>query len=554
MDTDGRLEGYHFYDREWTSYEALREWFEWEIPSQFNISRYICDRWDGSNRVAIFARHPTGATTTYSFGDLTRYTDRLTRHLDAAGIEAGDRVAVNTPQKPETLIAHIAIWKLGAISVPISVLYGPEGIETRLDDASIRLGIVDDQSIDAFRAAAGRTACESVITVGVDDGDRKPSEIAFRDVINTGPGIDEIHPTAADTLAMILYTSGTTGTPKGVMLPHRILLGFLPTILTTVANMDMRENEVFWSPSEWAWAGTLFTSVLPALFYGRSTVAYTARQFDPVEAFETIDDCGVSLLYATPTVLRMMHDITAEFDVSSVRCITLGSESVDQAIKRWAFERFSGVAVNEWYGQTEAGAIAMESAALFDSREGTVGKAAIGTDFEIANRETGDRLDASGELGEIIVDYTTSRPCCFSGYWNKPDLTAAKLGDGWLRSEDLGVVDDDGYLTFYARKDDVIICSGYRISPLEVEASIVEHPAVAEAAVIGVDNELRGEIPKALIELKQGYKPSEVLKTEIQTHVKDTLAKYQYPRAIEFIDRIPTTVTGKKQRNKLQDL
>ncbi|WP_255197491.1 acyl-CoA synthetase [Halorarius litoreus] len=551
-----RLDAYHFYEAEWSGYDELFEAFEWVIPDQFNMADYICDRWaEDGDRVAIYTRRADGTETAITFAELREYTNALANYLQAEGVERGDRVAVNTPQKPETVVAHVAAWKLGAVSVPLSVLHGPDSVAYRLEDAGCVAAIVDADNVDSFREGCAEVdGCDTVLTVAADD--REPGERDLWDVIEKGDPDFEPVTTDPEETAIILYTSGTTGDPKGVVHAHRLLLGFLPMLVNTIGNHDVRDDDVFWSPTEWAWIGTLYLVVFPPLFYGQPTVAVETDQFDPIEAFDVIETFGVSAFFAPPTALRMMMQVDAadlDGDVSSLRAISSGGESVGETIKTWANDTFDGAAVNEVYGQTEADPIVCECAALGVSRDGSMGLPTLGADVTIVDPETGEPYEERDKLGEIAVDYESSRPICFKEYWNKPAKTDEKVKNGWLLTEDLGRMDEDGYFYFESRKDDVIICSGYRIGPEEVEDSLADHEAVVDAGVIGVPDERRGEIPKAFVVLAPAYEPSEELIETLQDHVKNRLAKYQYPREIEFVDDLPQTATGKIQRFALRE-
>jgi len=546
-----KLEAYHFHERAYDSYDALLSDFEWEIPDEFNIADYVCDRWaDGEQRVAIYAEDAAGTTTQHTFSELNEITNSLAGYFDERGVERGDRICINSPQKPETLMAHVAAWKVGATTVPLSTLFGPSAVEYRLDDSGATVVVVDESNLDAFREVD--CDVDTVVTIGSDEaGD----DVEFWSAVERGPSSYDNAVTAAEDDAMILYTSGTTGDPKGVLHAHRILLGFLPAIVTTIGNMEITDYDVFWSPSEWTWIGTLFLVVFPPLFYGQPALAYESEQFDPETAFKLIDRYEVTNLFAPPTALRMMmqvDDATERYDGSSVRAVTSGGEALGSSIVEWVDETFDGVPVNDWYGQTEADPIATGCGALMEYRQGKIGKAAPGVEVEIVDPDDPDVTVDSGELGEIAVDHEASKPVCFKEYWNKPDETSDKLRSGWLLTEDLGRKDEDGYVAFHSRRDDVIISAGYRISPEEVEDHLTQHRSVVDAGVIGVPDDTRGEVPKAFVVLSGDATPPESLESELQRHVKDRLAKYEYPREVKFVAELPKTSTGKIQRSALR--
>lgn len=550
-----RLDAYHFYEDEWESYDQLLEAFAWETPKQFNMATYICDRWaDDRGRVALFAENKTGREETYTFWQLRNYANSLANYLAEQGVEFGDRVGINAPQRAETAIAHIACWKLGAVSVPLSTLFGTDALRYRLSDSNAVACLIDQSNIETFRQIKNEVnAQETIITIG--DVDQNSDEVDFWNAVENTSRRYDTTTTDAEDDAIIIYTSGTTGDPKGVRHAHRVLLGNLPLFITTFCNMELYETDVFWTPSEWAWVATLFDILFPGLFYGRPVVAYNSdEKFDPEIAMQIIEKYGVTNYFAPPTALRMMMQLeeTEQWDVSSVRCVPSGGEALGETIVEWGKEVFDGAAVHEAYGQTEANMIVGDCTALTEFREGKIGRRGPGHEIAIVDPQTAEPLDASNEVGEIAVRYE-GNPVCFKEYWNKPEKTAEKVKNGWLLTEDLGRLDADGYLEFVSRKDTVIISAGYRIGPVEIEEALAAHPAVADAGVIGVPDEERGEVPKAFVVLSEDYGPSDDLCAELKQDVRDRLAEYEYPRHIEFIDELPKTTSGKVRRTALEE-
>ncbi|WP_136716983.1 acyl-CoA synthetase [Halorientalis salina] len=552
--TPDRLDAYRFDEREWESYDQLLEAFEWEVPEQFNMATYVCDRWASEKgRVALFGENAAGETETYTYWQFRNVTNRLANYLRERGVERGDRVGVNAPQRPETMFAHVACWKLGAMSVPLSTLFGPDALQYRLDDCDAVAAIVDETNVDNLREArADLPELETVLTVG--DVDTRDDEADLWSAIEGYSREFETVATDAEDDAILIYTSGTTGDPKGVRHVHRMLLGHLPLFVTTFGNMELRDGDVYWTPAEWAWIASLFDVVVPALYYGKPVVAYNGGQFDPGVAFEVIERYGVSNFFAPPTALRMMMQVedTDGYDVGTLRTIASGGESLGQSIVDWAEDVFGGATVHEGYGQTEANVLVGGCTALTEFKEGYMGRPAPGHEIAIVDPETAEPTVDRGEVGEIAVRYEGD-PVCFKEYWNKPEKTAGKVRNGWLLTEDLGVMDEDGYVAFKSRKDDVIISAGYRIGPEEVEDSVAGHEAVADAAVIGVPDDERGQVPKAFVVASGDRDPDDDLRESIRAHVRDRLAKYEYPREIEFVDALPKTATGKVRRASLRD-
>ena len=555
-----RLAAYHFYEDDWESYDQLRTAFEWEVPETFNIAAYICDRWADADGVAIRAENTGGGRRTLTYADLDDAATRLARWLRDKGVERGDRVGVNTPQRPETLVAHIACWKLGAMSVPLSTLFGPDALGYRLGDSEAVACVVDHSNVDTLRSVrADLDALETTAVVGpVDEhgdpraADTTDHETDFWTAIESSSPTVETATTDADADALLLYTSGTTGDPKGVRHAHRVLLGHLPCFVTSFSNLDISDDAVYWTPSEWAWIGALFDVVVPALFYGTEVVAYNGKGFDPATAGRLIERYEVTNFFAPPTALRMMMRAGVEADVGSVRVVTSGGESLGDSLVTWAEDAFGGVAVHEVYGQTEVNLVAGDCTALTESRDGMVGPQVPGHDVHIVDPETAAHTVAPGTTGEIAVRYSGD-PVCMKEYWGKPDRTAAKRAGDWILTEDLGWLDEDGYLAFESRKDDVIISASYRIGPEEIEETLASHEAVADAAVIGIPDEERGEVPKAFVVAATDAESSDALADALEQHVKNRLAKYEYPREVEFVEELPTTSTGKVRRASLRE-
>jgi acetyl-CoA synthetase len=334
---------------------------------------------------------------------------------------------------------------------------------------------------------------------------------------------------------------------------HRLLLGQLPHFVCSFCNLELDDGEdgdVFYAPIEWSWIA-VFNFVIPALFYGRPVVAHAGGRFDPERTLELLERYGVTCFGAPPTALRTMKGVDpAPYDLGSVRVVEAGGEALGEDVAGWARETF-GAVVHEHYGQTEADVVIGDSTAVAERRQGCMGLELPGHEAAVLDPESLEPV-APGEVGELAVRYEGD-PVCFKEYWNKPEKTAQKLREGWLLTDDLVTADADGYFSFRGRRDDVIIRSGYRIGPEELESTLATHEAVADAGVIGVPDERRGEVPKAFVVLVAGREPEPGLVDQLQQHAKERLAQYEYPSEIEFVDSLPTTVTGKVQRSALRE-
>jgi acetyl-CoA synthetase len=547
------IEAYRFHEREWDGYEELYDAFEWEVPQRFNAAMYCCDRWAEADpdRVAIHAIE-TGGEREYTYGELQSMANRLANYLESRGIDRGDRVGVSGAQKVEFVAAHLAVWKLGAVTVPLSLLFGPDGLGYRLRDAGASAFVADAAALEALREV--RADCEALDTVLVVEGEPQEGEVEFHAAIERESESFETRETAADEPAGLLYTSGTTGPPKGAVHAHRFLLGVLPVYLTVNWNMDLRTDRPVYSPVEWSWVATLYNGVMSSLYYGVPVVADADPEFDPERTLDIVERYGVGVLAGPTTVYRMLMGVphVEEYDLSSLSVAVQGGEALGQTVVEWLRETVDGIAVHEAYGQTESGIFVGDCEALgVEHQPGRMGKPLPGSEVAAIDLEEPERV-AEGEVGELALRHEDN-PMAFLKYWNEPEKTAAVRDGGWHRTGDLGVHHADGYLSFHSRKDDVIITSGYRVGPDEIEESLAAHEAVAVAGVIGVPHEKRREVPKAFVVTAEGHEPDEVLREELQAHVGERLAKYEYPRELEFVEELPRTTTGKVRRQSLRE-
>lgn len=547
-----RLEAYHFYEREWDSYNQLCESFEWEVPDAFNLATYLCDRWaaETPEAVALYVETLDGKRAEYTYRELQQRSRQLANALAEMGVSRGDRVALTAPQDVETLLTHLAAWRLGAISVPLAPQFGPDAMGYRIDDSGASVCIVDPDNLETI--ANVRDDLDALEHILVTNDDTAGSDTdGFWSTIESYDEKIETATVDADEDAVIVYTSGTTGNPKGVRTPHRLHLGILPGFITIHCNLTIDEDTVWRSPGGWGWM-IFFVGIAP-LFYGKSLVASPAR-YDPERELELIERYDVTNWFAPPTVIRMMMNQISDpsrFDVSTVRSIPTGGEAVGQSIVDWADETFGNVTINEAYGQSEALLTVGECGTLLENREGKMGPRVPGHEVDIVHPETAESI-APGEIGEIAVRHE-GNPVIFNGYWNMPRQTDAKFKNGWLLTEDLGVKDENNYFAFHSRKDDVIICSGYRVSPEELEEKLSTHEAVDDAGVIGIPNDTRGQVPKAFVIVNEDFESSDQLAIDLQNYIKERLAPYEYPREIEFLDNLPTTpASGKIQRSELR--
>lgn len=531
-------------------WQTLRKKFRWQVPKRMNIAELVCDRHVGDrSKVALLYEDERGEALRYSFYMLQQDANRLANALRGLGVQRGDRIGIVLPQRPETAVAHLAIYKLGAIAIPLANLFGPEALEYRLQNAGAKVVVVDGENLS--KIAAIREQLPELKHVLLVDGEASDAELDFQEILQRASAEFTNVETAADDPATLIFTSGTTGPPKGALHAHRFLLGHLPGFELSHDFCPM-QGDIGWTPADWAWIGGLMDLLMPCWYFGLPVVAQRARKFDPERALRLIQDYGVRNTFMPPTALKFMRqvpNIRQRYKLQ-LRTIISGGESLGESVLAWAHEEL-GVTVNEFYGQTEVNFVIGNSQTIFPPVPGSMGRAYPGHEVEIID-DDGQVLPA-GEQGEIAYRRGDD-PVFFLRYWNDDQATQDKFTGDWARSGDLAVKDEQGQFWFRGRKDDVIGSAGYRIGPAEIEASLARHPAVALSAVIGVPCELRGQIVKAFIVPATGFEPTESLAAEIQQHVKTRLAAHEYPREIEFVESLPLTTTGKIMRRELRQM
>jgi acetyl-CoA synthetase len=532
--------------------ELYRSW-RWEVPARFNIARACCGRWAGDrSRFALYWEDESGAASAWSFWDIQQQANRLSNALAALGVRHGDRVALILPQRPETAIAYIAVFQMGAIALPLSHLFGPDALEYRMEHAGASVAIVEPATLQNLLAVRDRlTHLRHVIGAG---GARESGVLPWEALLAKASRRFECLDTAAEDPALIIYTSGTTGAPKGALHAHRVIAGNIPGFVYS-HDFFPQPGDAFWSPADWAWAGGLFDALLPSWYFGVPILGYRGR-FDAEKAYVLIEKYGIRNAFLFPTALKLMMKAVPQprtrFDLA-LRSIMSGGESVGVTLFEWAKEQL-GATINEIFGQTEINYVVGNCQAAWPVKPGAIGRPYPGHRVRVIDAEGAEM--PRGEPGEIAVCRTdmhgTADPVFFLEYWKNPQATREKFIGEWACTGDQGRMDEEGILWYQGRTDDVIKSAGYRIGPAEIENCLVKHPAVANAAVIGKADAARGQIVKAYIVLQPGESPSQTLIEDIQQHVRGRLAPYEYPREIEFIDALPMTTTGKVQRKELR--
>lgn len=512
------------------TYDRLVAAMDWHVPDVFNMGAACADM-APSESVALVTIDEEGRRSQATFGELSRWSDQLAAALKARGVGRGDRIGIVAPQSLETGISHLAVWKLGAISLPLASLFGPDALGYRLNDAGARLALVSPENVAKLREASPD------LDLAVLD-DLFWSELIACEAIS--PVI-----TGAEDPAFLIYTSGTTGPPKGALHAHRTLFGHLPAF-ELYYEYAPQPHDVIWTPADWAWIGGLMDVLVPAWYHGM-TVLTAPPGFEPHRAVDLMVEHGVTCAFLPPTALKMMRAAGAGSRELQLRAIFTGGEPLGAEMLRWA-ESNLGARVNEGYGQTEANIVVGNCASTWPVKPGSMGRPIPGHQVVVLD-DNGSRV--VGEEGEIAV--LGPDPVMMIGYWNQPRATIEKYHGDWLLTGDIGVEDEDGYLWFVSRKDDVISSGGYRIGPGEIEDVLMCHESVAMCAVVGIPDEIRGQVPAAFVVVNPGHRGSPALASELQRLIRTRLAAHEVPRVIRFVAELPRTTTGKILRRELRD-
>lgn len=541
------------------NYDVLYNQFHWHVPRELNLAEVCCIRWaNDKTRIAMYYEDETGHTATLTYAALREQANRLSNVLRKLGVRKGDRVAVILPQRPETVVAHIACYQLGAVIMPLSILFGPDALEYRLQNSEAEIAIIDPASHENLEEA--RTNCPALKHVIMADAyaSEASNTLDWHTELSTTVADFEPAPTLASDPAVLVYTSGTTGAPKGALIPHSAIIGNLGGFVAS-QNWFPQEDDIFWSPADWAWTGGLWDALLPTLYFGKPIVGYRGR-FSPETAFYLMQKYGVTNTFLFPTALKMMMKaFPAPRDAYrlKLRAIMSAGEAVGDTVFNWCSTALN-VTPNEMFGQTEMNYIVGNSAQQWPAKPGSMGRPYPGHRVAVIDDE-GNPVK-TGEIGEVALNRTDIHghpdPIFFIGYWKNPEATSLKYTHDWCRTGDLASMDEDGYLWYQGRADDMFKAAGYRIGPSEIENCLIKHPSVVNAAVVPKPDAERGNIVKAFVVLRHDTERSEQadahLIAELQNHVRGKLAPYEYPKEIEFIDALPMTTTGKIQRRLLR--
>jgi acetyl-CoA synthetase len=511
-----------------SKYDQLRASHRWNVPASYNIAADVCDK-HPRDKPAMLWESFDGSRRDLTWGELQDLANQAAHTLAALGVARGDRVAVVLAPTPETAAFFFGVWKLGAILLSMSVLYGDDAVRHRLDDSGAKLLVTDPANAQRF---AGLGA--ELLVLEDDTLARAPTDFV---------GCD----TAADEPAQLYYTSGTTGLAKGIVHAHRYLLAHEEFIYCH----EVDDGERFHGMGEWAWAAGIAPLLGPWRLGALQCVYRREAGFDSHQQLAFLSRNEVTNVFTTPTAMRAMmaiEDAGARYPQRFRRVCSAGEPLNPEAI-RWFRDQY-GVTVLDFYGLTESYPL-VGNYPFMEVREGSMGRPVPGWDVQILDED--ENPVPSGTRGEICLR-ARSNPHYPLGYWQRPADSEQAFGGDWFHTHDAAVQDADGYFWYEGRADDVIISAGYRIGPFEVESACLEHPAVREAAVVSSPDELRGQVVKAFIVPADGHDASDELAEEIKAFVRRRLSAYAYPRRVEFVAELPKTLTGKIRRIELRQL
>ena len=512
------------------------------IPEYFNIAEacLMSHARDCPNAVAIIDLSGTACIWTY--GQMAEAAEKLAGLWRDQGVQKGDRVSILLPQCAETLIAHFAAHLIGAVSLPLFVLFGSEALQYRLADSGAKVVVTDLQQYP--KICEIRNSLPELEQVFLRDG-KKNGALDFWKSLEAPRAPLEPTQTVAEDPAMMIYTSGTTGSPKGVLHAHRFLLGHLPCLELSFSDFP-NGDDVGWTPADWAWIGGLMDMALPCFYYQVPLVAKRFDRFTAEAAFALIRDTKVTRAFLPPTALKMMSQGKVP-KAARLVSISSGGEPLSPDLISWAKTKM-GAEVNELYGQTECNLSAGSARTLGVAKTGWIGQAFPGFDLRILDVD--GQVVPYGEIGQICVHRDT--PSMFLRYWNQPKATAERFIGEYLITGDLGLMDAKGYLQFMARDDDVITSSGYRIGPTEIEATLANDPRVIMAAAVAVPDPTRGHIIGAYVTVVDA--PQEGFEQELIANVIRQLSPHMAPKWVRVVSEMPMTATGKIRRVALREM
>jgi acyl-coenzyme A synthetase/AMP-(fatty) acid ligase len=532
---------------EMVDYEQACREFRWEVPEHYNFAVDVVDHWgEDAQKLAMLWVNERGDEKRLTFRDFTVRSNQVGNALRTMGIRKGDRILIMSPRLPEWWEAVLGIMKIGAISMPGTTLLTPKDVAYRIQAAEAVAVITDEEG--ALKVEQVANECPT-LRLKIVLGAEREGWVNYARAVAVAMSTLKPEPTRSDEPMMIYFTSGTVGYPKMVL--HTHVSYPIGHIVTGKYWLDLKPTDLHWNLSDTGWAKAAYSNLFGPWIMGAAMFTFDGRgRFDARQTLELLERYPISTFCAPPTAYRLLVlENLRHYNLAALRhCIGAGEPLNPEVIEAW--QRGTGQIIRDGYGQTET-VILVANFPPLPVKPGSMGKPSPGLTIGIVDDD--GREVPAGIEGDIAVKLTPIRPVgLFKEYWRNPEATSNCIRGEWYITGDRAIRDADGYFWFIGRADDVIISAGYRIGPFEVESALVEHPSVAEAAVVASPDQLRGEIVKAFVILAPGHQPSEQLMQDLQEHVKRVTAPYKYPREIEFTTELPKTISGKIRRVELR--
>jgi acyl-coenzyme A synthetase/AMP-(fatty) acid ligase len=532
---------------EMLDYEQTCRDFRWDVPGHYNFAFDVVDRWgEDAEKLAMLWVNERGDEKRLTFGDFTARSNQVANALRTLGLRKGDRILIMLPRVPEWWEAVLGMMKIGAISMPGTTLLTPKDVAYRIRSAEAAAVITDEEA--AFKVEQVADDCPT-LRLKILLGPEREGWVNYTRAVASAMANLTRGPTRGDEPMMIYFTSGTVGYPKMVLHTHASYP--IGHIVTGKYWLDLKPTDLHWNLSDTGWAKAAYSNLFGPWIMGAAMFTFDGRgRFDARQTLELLERYPISTFCAPPTAYRLLvlEDLS-RYRLSALRhCTGAGEPLNPEVIEAW--QRGTGQTIRDGYGQTET-VILVANFPPLPVKAGSMGKPSPG--FTVSIVDDDGREVPAGTEGDIAVKLAPTRPVgIFSEYWRNPEATGNCIRGEWYITGDRAIKDEDGYFWFVGRADDVIISAGYRIGPFEVESALIEHPAVAEAAVVASPDEIRGEVVKAFVILAPGHQPSEQLVQDLQEHVKRVTAPYKYPREVEFSAELPKTISGKIRRVELR--
>ena len=535
-----------------TSQEDFIKNLKINVPANFNFGYDIVDAWAEKepDKPALLWTNDKGEHHQYSFADIKRYSDMTASYFQSLGIGRGDMVMLILKRRVEFWFSIVALHKIGATVIPATHLLTKKDIVYRCNAADIKAIVCVGEDVVLKHIIEAMPDCPTVkelISIGPDMPE------GFKDfqegIVKAAPFVKPELPSENEDISLMYFTSGTTGDPKMVAHDFTYPLGH---IVTASYWHNLNENSLHLTIADTGWGKAVWGKLYGQWIAGANVFVYDHEKFTPADILQKIEDFHVTSLCAPPTIFRfLIHEDLTKYNLSSLKYCTIAGEALNPAVYE-SFKELTGIKLMEGFGQTET-TLTIATMPWMEPKPGSMGVPNPQYDVDLIDAE--GRSVEAGEQGEIVIRTDKSKPLgLFKEYYRDPALTHEAWNNNIYYTGDVAWRDEDGYLWFVGRTDDVIKSSGYRIGPFEVESALMTHPAVMECAITGVPDEIRGQVVKATVVLAPAYKElgSDALIKELQNHVKKVTAPYKYPRVIEFVTELPKTISGKIRRVEIR--